>query len=81
MNQKPSIGRIVHYHLIDTMEIVPAVILKVDAENPEVVDLHVMHSKYRVPETGEIVMGGCFTRYKVKEGKGHFGCWFWPDLV
>lgn len=81
MDPKPTIGRIVHYHLIDTMEAVPAIIVKVDEEDSDVVDLHVMHSKYQVRETGEIIVGGCFTRYNVRRKKGHYGCWFWPDRV
>lgn len=83
MNPKPTVGRVVHYRLIDEPkdhEIAAATVVKVSPLDSEVVDLHVMHSKYKVPDTGPIVQGGCFTAYNVKPGDGA-GQWSWPPRV
>ena len=76
---KPSVGRVVHYHLIDTGVAVPAVVVVVDPEDPDRLELHVMHPKYRTTE-GEIIRAGCFHAAMVKKG-GAAGQWGWPPRV
>jgi len=73
---KPTVGRIVHYRLLDADIPVPACVVEVDVLDPEVLGLHVMHPRHKTPE-GEIVKGGCFHAAMVKKGGGA-GQWGWP---
>lgn len=76
---KPTVGRIVIYHLIDTGAAVPAVVVAVDPLDSDRLELHVMHPKYQTPE-GEIVRAGCFHANIVKKGDAA-GQWGWPPRV
>ncbi len=79
MDPKPSIGRTVHYRLIDTGQPVPAIVTKVSELDPEIVDLHVMFPRHVIPE-GDVVGAGCFGAQGVKKGEtpGH---WSWPPKL
>ena len=72
MEQKPTIGRVVHYHLIDDGTIVPAII--VDVHSNVAVDLFVMNPHQTVG--GAIPNTGYFERF-VTTGETN-GCWSWP---
>lgn len=71
--QEPSIGRIVHYRLIDSGKVVPAII--VDILDKERIDLFVMTSGRFGTEFEE----GTFFERNVRQGlaKGH---WDWPSI-
>lgn len=65
---KPTIGRIVHYHLIDTGKIVPAIVVSVPSDDH--VDLFLMES---------YGLGGhTWFEKKVRQGL-EGGQWEWPS--
>lgn len=72
--QAPTIGRIVHYHLIDTGKIVPAIIVDVPSEDH--VDLFVMTSGRMGTQFEE----GTFFERNVRQGHEN-GRWEWPTKV
>jgi len=79
---KPTIGRIVHYRLIDAGDAgdpVAACVVGVRKSDPEVLDLHVMYPTHKTAE-GELVRGGCHNAGGVKKGGGA-GQWGWPPRV
>lgn len=76
--QAPSIGRIVHYHLIDTGKVVPAII--VDIRSEEHVDLFVMCS--RDPAVKQPPFGNTWFENGVRYSEdGKAGHWTWPARV
>ena len=66
MGIAPTIGRIVHYHLIDTGKIAPAVV--VDVTSDDHVTLFIMDPQE----------GAAFER-NVRQGQEN-GCWEWPSI-
>jgi len=79
---KPTVGRIVHYRLIDrpdTDDPVAACVTGVSKLDPEVLDLHIMYPRHKTIE-GELVPGGCHHAGGVKKGGGA-GQWGWPPRV
>ena len=76
---KPTVGRIVIYHLIDNLD-VPAVVVAVDPADFDSLSLHVMYPRHKAKEEGPIVMGGCSHLAAVRKGDG-IGQWGWPPRM
>lgn len=75
---KPTVGRIVIYHLIENVD-VPAVVVAIDPVDANFLYLHVMYPRYK-SKGGEIVQGGCSHVALVKKGDA-VKQWGWPPRV
>lgn len=72
MGIAPTIGRIVHYHLIDTGKIVPAIV--VDIRSEDHIDLFLMCSSQAATKYGH-------TWFERSVRHGHEnGQWEWPSI-